>query len=643
MTTFMVIPMVIFIGCWMWLLTQYVTEPSSRQLLSPPSFKLPKESATPPKRQRGLQQHREAEHPVIEEETIEENDEEDADEHVEAEVNPTRPNEYKIIPQPALVTAKTGQFKIAKDTKIVVTSNDEGLQLAAGYLTGLLGLGNAGEENGEQDAVVFVLDPSIENVEGYDLKVDSEKVIIKAKTGAGAFYAVQTIWQLLDDAQDSIACVEIKDAPRYPYRGMMLDVGRHFFPVEFIKKYIDLLAKHKFNHFHWHLTEDQGWRLEIKKYPKLQEIAACRKETLIGRYNEPTLIEVLMHQPHSYKFDGEKYCGYYTQEEAREVVKYAADRFITVIPEIEMPGHAMAAVAAYPELGCTGNQVEPAVMWGVHEDIFCPNEATFDFLENVLTEVMAIFPSKYIHIGGDECPELQWVFSKFCRNLIEKEGLKGENGLQSYFIQRIGKFLNTKGRSIIGWDEILEGGLAPNATVMSWRGTEGGIAAAKQGHNTIMTPNSYCYLDQKQYQSPDKPLAIGGYLPLEKVYSYDPTPIELTPEEAMHVLGAQGNVWTEYMKTPEHVEYMTFPRACAIAEFTWSPKEVKNYDDFVRRLEKHLKRLQAIGVNAFQKIYDVKTSIVSGEGQGVRKDDDDTKWLGFEGHDYEAVIANEGA
>ena len=524
------------------------------------------------------------------------------------------PNEYKVIPQPVSLTSKMGKFIFTADTKILLASNDDGLRLAAEYLQQLFpqDLKTIEEGHTVEDVIIFNLDPAIENAEGYELKIDPYEISINAKTGAGAFYAVQTLWQLLNTTikngeKKYFPCVEIKDAPRYPYRGMHLDVGRHFFPVDFIKKYIDLLAKHKFNNFHWHLTEDQGWRLEIKKYPKLQEIAACRSETLIGHYSD---------QPH--KFDGKKYCGFYTQEEAREIVKYAADRFINVIPEIEMPGHAMAAIAAYPELGCTGQQIETAKIWGVHEDVYCPNEVTFDFLENVLLEVMDIFPSKYIHIGGDECPKAQWKASQFCQNLIREKGLKDEHGLQSYFIQRMEKFLNSHGRSIIGWDEILEGGLAPNATVMSWRGIEGGIAAAKQGHDVIMTPTSHCYLDYYQSESPDEPLAIGGYLPLEKVYNYEPTPTELTSEEAKHVLGAQGNVWTEYMKTSDYVEYMTYPRACAIAEFCWSQKEAKNYDDFISRLSRHLKRLNAIGVNAANKIYDVKTSILSGDGQGVR-------------------------
>jgi hexosaminidase len=527
-------------------------------------------------------------------------------------------NSYAIIPQPARLGVKPGQFEISGDTKILLATNDEGMKTAAAHLASLLikatGATFAPAEGSEKkDAIHFQLDPTITHEEGYRLSVSPYEISIKAKTGAGAFYAVQTLRQLLHLEAETgkaevlyVPCVEIDDAPRYLYRGLHLDVGRHFFPIDFIKKYIDLLALHKFNRFHWHLTEDQGWRLEIKKYPRLQEVAACRNETLVGHYND---------QPQ--RFDGQKYCGYYTQEEAREIVRYAAERFITVIPEIEMPGHAQAAVAAYPELGCTGKPVQVATKWGIFDDVYCPNEATFKFLEEVLTEVLDIFPSTYIHIGGDECPKTQWKASPFCQNLIKQNNLKDEHGLQSYFIRRIEQFLNSKGRQIIGWDEILEGGLAPNATVMSWRGTEGGIAAARQRHNVIMTPTDFCYLDYYQSQDPGEPLAIGGYLPLEKVYGYEPTPSELTPEEARHILGAQGNVWTEYMKDGAKVEYMAYPRACALAEVTWSPKEVRNYDNFVGRLSHHLARLKAMGVNAANKIYDVKTSVSAGDGKSV--------------------------
>lgn len=528
-------------------------------------------------------------------------------------------NRYNIIPQPASLTPKTGKFQISGDTKILYDADDEGLKTAAGHLATLLSKATGAaivpaEGTGGKDAILLSLDTSVENDEGYRLAISPYEVTVKARSGTGVFYAVQTLRQLLPSEAEkeavknlSLPCVEIEDAPRYAYRGMHLDVGRHFFPADFIKKYIDLLAMHKFNRFHWHLTEDQGWRLEIKKYPKLQEIAACRNETLIGHFSD---------RPQ--RFDGKRYCGYYTQEEAREIVRYAAERFITVVPEIEMPGHAQAAVAAYPELGCTGEPVQTATKWGIFENVYCPNEQTFKFLEDVLTEVMDIFPSKYIHIGGDECPKTQWKESAFCQQIIKDNGLKDEHGLQSYFIQRMEKFLNSKGRSIIGWDEILEGGLAPNATVMSWRGTEGGIAAAKQLHDVIMTPTGFCYFDYYQSQDPGEPLAIGGYLPLGKVYSYEPTPAGLAPEEARHILGVQGNLWTEYIETGDKVEYMAFPRACALAEVAWSPKEARDYDGFVGRLMHHMQRLQALGVNASTAFYDVKPTVQAGGGSGVK-------------------------
>ena len=381
--------------------------------------------------------------------------------------------------------------------------------------------------------------------------------------------------------------VEIQDEPRYPYRGMMLDVGRYFFPPEFVKRFIDLMALHKMNYFHWHLTEDQGWRIQINKYPRLTEIGAFRDESVVGHLRDKPL-----------KFDGQRYGGFYTQEEIREVVEYAKARHITVIPEIEMPGHSLGALASYPELGCTGGPYEVAKRWGVQDDVYCAGkEETFQFLEDVLTEVMDLFPGKYIHIGGDESPKIRWEECPHCQARIKEEGLKDEHELQSYFIKRIEKFLNENNRKLIGWDEILEGGLAPEATVMSWRGTEGGIKAAKELHDVIMTPTTYCYLDYYQGPREDEPLAIGGFLPLSKVYSYDPTPAELNEIESKHILGVQGNVWTEYIKTAEYAEYMTFPRACAIAEIGWSQKDAKNYEDFLHRLDIHLKRLTIMGVN----------------------------------------------
>lgn len=536
------------------------------------------------------------------------------------QINPSQTgNSYPVIPKPQKLTERQGQFAIPGAASIILSEDNEGLQTAVTHLKSLLekaGVAKVEIKTGapEAHAFNFVLDPNISGEEAYHLDISNDKIEIHVANGGGAFYAVQTLHQLLPVEAETgpvkdltLPSVEIEDAPRFTYRGMHLDVGRHFFPIEFVKKYIDLLALHKFNRFHWHLTEDQGWRIEIKKYPKLQEVAACRDETLVGHYND---------QPQQY--DGKRYCGYYTQEEACEIVRYANERFITVVPEIEMPGHAQAAVAAYPELGCTGKPVEVAKSWGVFEDVYCPNEASFEFLENVLTEVMDIFPSPFIHIGGDECPKTQWQTNPTAQAIIKKEGLKDEHELQSWFIQRMERFLNEHGRNIIGWDEILEGGLAPNATVMSWRGTEGGIEAAKQHHNVIMTPTDYCYFDYYQSQDPDEPLAIGGYLPLETVYDFEPVPEQFTAEEAKYIIGAQGNVWTEYMDTPEHVEYMVFPRACAMAELCWTPASEKNYDDFLQRLSIHLKRLKALGVNAAEKIYDTKITALADDGKGVR-------------------------
>ena len=360
------------------------------------------------------------------------------------------------------------------------------------------------------------------------------------------------------------------------------------------------MARLKMNTFHWHLTEDQGWRIEIKKYPKLQEIAAFRNETLIGHYND---------QPH--QFDGKPYGGFYTQEQIKEVVAYAKTRQVTIIPEIEMPGHSQAAIAAYPELGCTRKQVEVATKWGVFNEVYCPKESTFKFLEDVVDEVVTLFPGKYIHIGGDEAPKTNWKNCAHCQKLIKKEGLKDEHGLQSYFIARMEKYINTKGKQIIGWDEILEGGLAPNATVMSWRGTSGAVQAAKEGHDVILTPGSHCYFDHYQSENENEPLAIGGFLPLEKVYHFNPIPEGLTDKEATYVLGAQGNVWTEYMETEKQVEYMAFPRAVALSEVLWSSPEHKNYQDFIHRLEHYQKQLDLLDVNYANHIYSVKGKLTN--------------------------------
>jgi hexosaminidase len=512
-----------------------------------------------------------------------------------------------IIPAPVEAKMGEGYFTLTPSTSILIRDSRDSLRPLADYLNDRLTTATwtelpvAGQLTTTDSVIQLKLDPdgTYENRESYRLSVTPGKIKIIAPTTTGIFYGIQSLLQLLpvqialDDptlvpqnTEWQIPAVEIYDYPRFEYRGLHLDVARHFFPVSFIKKYIDLLAMHKMNRFHWHLTEDQGWRIEIKQYPKLTEVGAWRDSTLVGHYGTG-------------KYDNKRYGGYYTQGEIREVVQYAKERHITIIPEIEMPGHASAALAAYPELGCQPEK-NYAVQstWGVFEDIFCPSEQTFTFLENVLTEVMDLFPGKYIHIGGDEAPKTAWENSELAQQVINREGLKDEHELQSYFITRIEKFLNKNGRQIIGWDEILEGGLAPNATVMSWRGEAGGIKAAQEGHNVIMTPGSHLYLDHYQAEPETEPLAIGGFTPLEKTYGYDPVPDTLSKEEATYILGAQGNVWTEYMHSGGKVEYMAYPRASALAEVVWSPKEKQNWTNFLKRLQAHFKRFEYMGVNA---------------------------------------------
>lgn len=447
----------------------------------------------------------------------------------------------------------------------------------------------------------------------YQLEIEKEHLSISAADDLGAFYAVQSLRQLMPEYLEEktpeglgifgktrpfyLPTGLLKDHPQFAYRGMHLDVGRHFFGPNQIKQYIDYLALLKMNYFHWHLTEDQGWRIEIKSFPRLTEHGGTRPETLVGHYSD---------QPH--QFDNTPYGGFYTQEEVKDIVAYAAQRHITVIPEIEMPGHAQAAISAYPELGCTGEAIDVATKWGIFEDIYCAKNETFTFLETVLDEVIDLFPGPYIHIGGDEAPKAHWESCANCQGVIQKNGLADEHELQSYFITRIEAYINSKGKQIIGWDEILEGGLAPNATVMSWRGTHGGIEAAKQHHNVIMTPTSHCYFDYYQSDLPTEPLAIGGYLPLKKVYSYNPIPHELTPEEGAYILGAQGNVWTEYMPTFEQVQYMVFPRMLALSEVVWNGpvKSLdREYAGFTRRVAAFFKRLDAMGVNYANHLYDI--------------------------------------
>jgi hexosaminidase len=511
-----------------------------------------------------------------------------------------------VIPRPVQMTRTAAVFTLTPGTAIVTdrSTYDIGIQLAdwlqpaTGYRLAVVGATGAGGQ-----VISLRLDPALARLgdEGYRLTVTRSRITIRAYRTAGAFYAVETLRQLLppeifrqalvDSVQWTVPGVEIEDQPRFAWRGAHLDVSRSFMPKEFVKKYIDLLALHKLNRFHWHLTDDQGWRIEIKKYPKLTAVGAWRRGTLVGvqnRYRD-TL---------SWVYDSVRHGGFYTQDDVREVVAYAKARFITVVPEIEMPGHAQAAIAAYPELGNTGQQMEVLRRFGVNPNIFNAEESTVRFLQDVLTEVIALFPGKYIHVGGDEAIKDQWIASARAQQLIRERGLKDEHELQSWFIHQMDSFLTARGRSLVGWDEILEGGLAPNATVMSWRGMEGGIAAALAGHDVVMTPTSNTYFDY--YQSPDRakePMAIGGMLPLDTVYAFEPVPAALTPEQAAHILGTQGQIWTEYQRTPKNVEYMVFPRLLALAEVAWTPRNLKNFADFRARLAKHEARLNVLDVN----------------------------------------------
>ncbi len=542
-------------------------------------------------------------------------------------------NKYAIIPKPAQLVPALGSFIINAETKILIPKSNpnlrplaemlaERLLITSGMTLDIEEFNVTGFAPANTKAIIFMpLNPKSGSKtlgeEDYTLKVESNNVTLSASTPKGEFYALQSLLQLLpteiysssltNGTKWAIPNCSIYDRPAFGYRGLMLDVSRHFFPVSFVKKYIDLLALHKMNTLHWHLTDDQGWRIEIKKYPKLTEIGSKRKESMAGHFSDQ-------------RFDGTPHEGFYTQEQISEVVRYAQKKFVTVIPEIEMPGHAMAALAAYHELGCGKNSYEVGTKWGVYDDVFCPTEQTFTFLENVLTEVIALFPSTFIHIGGDECPKISWKNSAFCQDLMKKVGLKDEHELQSYFIKRIDKFLTARGKKMIGWDEILEGGISPNATIMSWRGIEGGVAAVKQNHDAIMTPGTHCYLDHYQSDPSSEPLAIGGFLPLEKVYAYNPIPAGITPEQAKHILGVQGNLWTEYIATPSYAEYMTFPRASALAEVGWTANNAKDYRDFTSRLKTHFERLKFMAVNYANTYYDVSaTSSINAKSQVLVK------------------------
>lgn len=536
-------------------------------------------------------------------------------EKVPAEFPEIKKAEISVIPRPQIIEKRQGEFMINASTGVALTGSVKDVDLVVRFLrerfsppTGF----SFADSTGTNNVVLLESDLGLDKADGYYvLDISPECIKIKAATSRGFFYGLQTVRQLLPAAIESralvegvkwtVPCLRIEDWPRFKYRGLHLDVGRHFFPPAFIKKYIDLIALHKMNYFHWHLTEDQGWRIEIKKYPRLTQVGSMRKQTLIGHGALQPFI-----------YNGEPYKGFYSQKEIREIVEYARQKFVTIVPEIEMPGHSLAALASYPELGCTGGPYEVAQRWGVFEDVFCAGkEKTFKFLEAVLSEVVNLFPGPYIHIGGDECPKERWKNCPLCQARIKSENLKDEAELQSYFIHRIEKFLLTKNKRIIGWDEILEGGLAPQATVMSWRGVEGGIEAARMKHDVIMTPTSHCYLDYYQADPTAQPLAIGGFLTLRKVYHYEPVPPDLTEEQAAYIIGTQGNVWTEYMLNDKYVEYMAFPRACAIAEIAWLDPAKKNWLDFLSRLAGFYEHLAALNVNYFRG--NVGQLIVEGE------------------------------
>lgn len=528
--------------------------------------------------------------------------------------------DFNIIPQPQQVVADaSAPFTLNSNTVIYVQTNSQDMKrnanMLATYIQQATGIRSTiGKLVKGSPAIILSIDKTISNAEGYRLNSDAKQIRIAGASAAGVFYGIQTLRKSLPlcngkATQVSIPAVHITDAPRFAYRGTHLDVSRHFVTADSIRQFIDMLALHNINRFHWHLTDDQGWRIEIKKYPLLTKIGAKREQTVIGH--------------NTGKYDGIPYDGFYTQQQIRDIVKYAADRYITIVPEIDLPGHMQAALAAYPELGCTGGPYKVWQKWGISDDVLCAgNDKVLAFIDNVLKEVTQLFPSKYIHVGGDECPKVRWKDCPKCQARIKalhleaKDGHSAEERLQSYVITHASNYLKSLGRNTIGWDEILEGGLAEGATVMSWRGEAGGIAAAKQNHDVVMTPNSYLYFDY--YQSLDKanePQAIGGYLPLQRVYSYEPMPEELTAEEARHIIGVQANIWTEYMPTFKHMQYMALPRVAALSEVQWTQPQLKDYTDFTNRLIGLTHLYDRLGYNYAKHLYNVNIHI-----------DSDTKW-----------------
>ena len=531
-----------------------------------------------------------------------------------------------VVPYPNEVQVKSGEFCVAgagirhdaavdARTKTLIEAFAQQLSLVTGAESAV------SEDNGE---IAFILDAEMPH-EAYTLNVTKKGVEVKASGLNGFNYAIQTIKQMLPvevfgkvaaaDKEWTLPCVKINDAPRFGYRGLHMDVSRHFFDMDEVKRYLDIMEVHKLNTLHWHITDDQGWRLEIKKYPRLTEVGAVRKQTLVGHL-----------------FDSEVYDGtpygegcYFTQDQVREILDYAAGKGITVIPEIDLPGHMLAALAAYPELGCTGGPYDVWGKWGVADDVLCVGkEKTMQFLEDVLTEVCELFPAEYVHIGGDECPKVRWEKCPHCQAKIAELGLKdddrfqAEHYLQGYVTARMEEFLHSKGKKLIGWDEILEGELAPNATVMSWRGVAGGLQAVRMGHDAIMTPNTFFYLDY--YQSLDKenePLAIGGYLPVEKCYSYEPTVEGMTDEEKAHILGVQANLWTEYIATPDHLHYMLLPRLAALAEVQWCQPEVKSWERFLDSADEFCGIYDIMGYKYGDHLFDTRGICETGDGVSV--------------------------
>ncbi len=545
-------------------------------------------------------------------------------------------DDINIVPMPAELKKGNGSFIINSNTKIVPEGGN--LRKTANMLKDCikkrygLTLQITEKESSSNKIVLNYERMDFELPGAYTMNINDKEIYIAGDNETGVFYGIQTLIQLLPVAgagsrhpasgiQHSILIPQltITDHPRFGYRGMHLDVSRHFFTVDQVKRFIDQLAVYKFNRFHWHLTDDQGWRIEIKKYPELTSVGGYRNGTIIGPY------------PGTGN-DSIRYGGSYSQQQIKDIVKYASERYITIIPEIEMPGHSSAAIAAYPSLSCfpaessvipvktawagdrNGKLVQQS--WGVFEDVFCPSEYTFKFLEDVLDEIIQLFPSEYIHIGGDESPKESWKRSDLCRQLIKEKKLNDEHGLQSYFISRIERYLESKGKKIIGWDEILEGGIAPNATIMSWRGETGGIAAAKQGHDVIMSPESPLYLNHAQSKNEDS-VTQGGYNPLENVYNYDPVPKELTETQAKHILGAQGNMWSEHLKNQSKLEYMLYPRLAALSEVLWSPKEKRNWSDFEKRLPGIFKKLDEQKINYSTAYYDLKASVIPSDTPGI--------------------------